>query len=98
MQILLGLQSFFPPNKRPNDLDGHCELQIGPSTVMFAKSGGQWEPRTADMFVYVENADETYNRSLKPGSAGNKELETSIQSGYWLIRKNHNTHKGARFE
>ena len=56
------------PTERPNDLEGHCELQIGPSTVMFAKSGGQWKPRTADMFVYVENADETYNRSLKHGA------------------------------
>ena len=35
---------------------------------MFAKSGGQWKPRTADMFVYVENADETYDRSLKHGA------------------------------
>jgi hypothetical protein len=25
------------------------------------------------------------------GSAGNKRLEKSIQSGYWLIRKNHNS-------
>ena len=56
------------PTERPNDLDGHCELQIGPSTVMFAKSGGQWKPRTADMFVYVENADETYDRSLEHGA------------------------------
>jgi len=32
------------------------------------------------------------------GSAGNKKLETRIQSGYWLILKSHNTRKGERFE
>jgi hypothetical protein len=32
------------------------------------------------------------------GSAGNKKLETGIQSWYWLILENHNTRKGARFE
>jgi len=53
------------PKERPKHLDGHCELQIGSSTVMFARSGGQWKPRTADLFVYVDNADETYHRSLK---------------------------------
>jgi uncharacterized glyoxalase superfamily protein PhnB len=56
------------PAVRPETLDGHCELTIGGSTVMFAKSGGQWTPRTADMFVYVENADDIYNKALEQGA------------------------------
>jgi uncharacterized glyoxalase superfamily protein PhnB len=57
------------PADRPGKLDGHCELRIGESTIMFAKSGGQWTPRTADMFVYVENADETYNKAVEQGAS-----------------------------
>ena len=56
------------PAERPAELDGHCELQIGSSTVMFAKSGGPWTPRTADMFVYVADADETYEKALRLGA------------------------------
>jgi hypothetical protein len=35
---------------------------------------------------------------VSAGSAGNKKLETRIQSGYWLILENHNARKGERFE
>lgn len=56
------------PAEKPENLDGHCELNIAGSTIMFAKSGGQWTPRTADMFVYVENADETYDKAVAEGA------------------------------
>lgn len=57
------------PAERPDELDGHCELRIGESTIMFAKAGGPWEPRTADMFVYVDDVDGTYNRAIGKGAA-----------------------------
>lgn len=47
---------------------GHCEIQIGGSTIMFSQSRGEWKPATANMFVYVDNADETYDRSIKNGA------------------------------
>ena len=47
---------------------GHCEAQIGESTIMFAGSGGPWGPRTSDIFVYVENADRTYKKGLDEGA------------------------------
>ncbi len=47
---------------------GHCEIQIGGSTIMFSQSRGEWKPATANMFVYVDNADETYGRSIKNGA------------------------------
>jgi uncharacterized glyoxalase superfamily protein PhnB len=43
-------------------------MRIGSSTVMFAQCGGPWEPRTADMFVYVDDADAAYNRSIQNGA------------------------------
>lgn len=62
------------PAERPAELDGHCEMQIGSSTLMFSKSGGPWKPRTADLFVYVEDADETYKKALDAGATSVMEL------------------------
>ena len=47
---------------------GHCEAQIGGSTIMFSNSRDEWTPQTANMFVYVENADETYAKAVANGS------------------------------
>lgn len=47
---------------------GHCEINISGSTIMFSNSRDQWKPATANMFVYVENADETYNKALEEGA------------------------------
>ena len=47
---------------------GHCEISISGSTIMFSNSRGDWKPATANMFVYVENADETYEKALGSGA------------------------------
>lgn len=46
---------------------GHCEANINGSTIMFSNSRGEWEPAPANMFVYVENADETYAKAVEHG-------------------------------
>lgn len=46
----------------------HSEIMIGDSTIMFADSTEKYEPRTAGLFIYVENADETYKRALDEGA------------------------------
>lgn len=53
---------------REEDLIGHCEIQIGGCTIMFSNSRGQWTPQTANMFVYVDNADDTYAKAVEKGS------------------------------
>lgn len=53
---------------REDDLVGHCEINIGGSTIMFSNSRGQWTPQTANMFVYVKNADETFSLALENGA------------------------------
>lgn len=53
---------------REDDLVGHCEINISGSTVMFSNSRGEWKPQTGNMFVYVENADETYKKSIESGA------------------------------
>ena len=47
---------------------GHCEAQISGSTIMFSNSREQWTPQTANMFVYVENADDTYAKAIEHGA------------------------------
>lgn len=47
---------------------GHCEANINGSTIMFSNSRGEWKPATANMFVYVENADETYAKAVENGA------------------------------
>jgi PhnB protein len=52
----------------PDGSKNHCEALIGDSTIMFAGSGGPWTPRTSDLFVYVDDADEVYRKALNKGA------------------------------
>ena len=42
----------------------HGEIMIGECTIMFADSTEMYKPRPAGMFLYVNNADETYKKAL----------------------------------
>lgn len=46
----------------------HAEIKIGDSVIMFADATPQYEPRTTGLFIYVNNADETYRKAMKEGS------------------------------
>lgn len=46
----------------------HSELQIGGSTIMYCDATEQWAPQTANLFVYVPNADDTYAAALAAGA------------------------------
>lgn len=59
---------------RDDELVGHCEAQIGGSTIMFSNSRGEWTPVTANMFVYVEDADETFRLATENGGTVVMEL------------------------
>lgn len=48
---------------------GHCEAQISGGTIMFSQSRDEWTPQTANMFVYVDNSDETYAKAVDNGAA-----------------------------
>ncbi|KYG79672.1 glyoxalase [Roseivirga seohaensis] len=47
----------------------HSELIVGNSTIMFAGATEQFSPQTANLFVYVNNADETYKKALDNGAS-----------------------------
>jgi len=46
----------------------HAEITIGDSTIMMGESGGNWAVQNAGLFIYVENADETYAKALELGA------------------------------
>ncbi len=52
----------------------HAEIQIGGSTIMFADATEQFKPQTANLFVYVADADEIYHKSLSEGATSIMEL------------------------
>jgi Uncharacterized protein conserved in bacteria len=53
---------------------GHCEANINGGTIMFSNSRDEWKPATANMFVYVDNADETYAKALAAGATSVMEM------------------------
>jgi PhnB protein len=44
------------------------EMRIGDSIVMISDGGGAREAMPAFLYVYVENADETYQRAIAAGA------------------------------
>ena len=50
------------------DVIMHSELQINGSTIMFCDSTDKWKTETANLFIYVDNADETYKKALSEGA------------------------------
>ena len=52
----------------------HAEVNINGSVIMFAESTEQYGVQTANLFAYVENADETFQAALKNGATKVNEL------------------------
>ena len=61
-------------NKNADGSYGHCEMNIGGCTMMFSNSIPEWEARTGDYFIYVENADKTFQLAKEAGATVVMEL------------------------
>ncbi len=46
----------------------HAEIKIGDSVIMLADATSQFAARSAALFVYVEDADGTYNKAIAEGA------------------------------
>lgn len=46
----------------------HAEVRIGGVVIMFADATEQWGEQPAGLFVYADNADETYRLALAHGA------------------------------
>lgn len=52
----------------------HSEIIIGGSTIMFSDATEQWKEQTANLFVYVDNADVRYKKAIEAGAKTVMEL------------------------
>jgi len=52
----------------------HAEMQISGSTIMFAEATEQWDTQPANLFIYVNDADETYHQAISNGATTVNEL------------------------
>ncbi len=52
----------------------HAEIMIGGSTIMFADSTDVFGVRNAGMFIYVDDADETFKKAISNGGTVVSEL------------------------
>ena len=52
----------------------HAEIMIGGSTIMFADATDKFKVRNAGLFVYVDDAEETFKSALKKGGTVVSEL------------------------
>lgn len=51
----------------------HAEIDINGSVLMLADSSDTYKPMPAGLFVYVESADETYQKALDNGAVSIQE-------------------------
>ena len=52
----------------------HAEIKIGSSVIMFADSTEQYLPMPAGLFIYVDDADKTYESAVNNGATTVTEL------------------------
>ncbi len=57
---------------------GHAEIKIGNSIVMMADSTAQYRPIPSQLYVYVDNVDDTYERAMKAGGTSEQEPTTQF--------------------
>lgn len=53
----------------PNGTVGHARIRIGNSIVMVSEAHGRYQPMPAGVYMYVENADEVYERAIRAGAS-----------------------------
>ena len=52
----------------------HAELMIGGSTIMFADHTDIHKTRPGNLFIYVDNVDETYRKAIEAGGKSVREI------------------------
>ncbi|MEO6813915.1 MAG: VOC family protein [Ginsengibacter sp.] len=53
----------------------HAEIMIGGCTIMFAEATEKFKVSNAGLFIYVDDADQTYKSALENGASVVTELE-----------------------
>jgi PhnB protein len=62
-------------NMRSGNVIMHGEMMIGDdSTIMFADATEDYKTSPASLFIYVDNADETFEKAISEGATVVKEI------------------------
>lgn len=56
------------PSLRGDGTVMHAEIRIEGSTIMVTDASADWKKQTANLFVYVPNADETFEKAVQAGA------------------------------
>ena len=59
--------------RNPDNTVMHAEIAIGNSLVMLGQAGGLCKPRTAALYLWVDDVDATYTRALQAGAISESE-------------------------
>jgi uncharacterized glyoxalase superfamily protein PhnB len=46
----------------------HAQITIGVSVIMFSEARGEWKPIPGSLFIYVEDADESFKKAKDAGA------------------------------
>ena len=52
----------------PDGRVAHAEMKIGNSIVMMSDATTEFKPAESQLYVYVDNVDDTYKRALQAGA------------------------------
>lgn len=61
--------------RNPDNTVMHAEVLIGDSLVMLGQAGGQWKPRGAALYLWIQDVDATYASALTAGATSESEPE-----------------------
>lgn len=53
---------------QPDGTVGHTEMRIGDSVVMLSEARAEWHAMPSTLYVYVPDADATYQKALDAGA------------------------------
>jgi PhnB protein len=53
----------------------HAEVKIDDSLIMLGQAGRQWTPRAAALYLWVDDVDVTYAKTLAAGATSESEPE-----------------------
>jgi uncharacterized glyoxalase superfamily protein PhnB len=73
MQKVFGAREILKHMRDENKIM-HAEIMIGDSTIMLADTTEQFKTSTANLFIYVEDADKTVEKALNEGASVVKEV------------------------
>lgn len=68
MQKVFGAEQKLKIMREESSIIMHAELMVNGSCIMYAQCNDDWKPQCAGMFIYVDNADECFQKAKDNGS------------------------------